>query len=59
MLPMEGSLIDIVFEKLPALNSLVIGRFRVLRYDESRSMYLIQLIETRQEDDKHGNSKEP
>lgn len=57
-MPGQGDLFDVVIDKIPDINKLVVARFRVLKRYEDRDIYVIQCIDVRQEGKKNEARKE-
>lgn len=57
-MPNQGDLFDIVIDKVPDTKKTIVARFRVVKRDTDRDMFLIQCIDVRQEDDKSETRKE-
>jgi hypothetical protein len=55
-MPEQGNLIDIPIDEVEGIK--IIARFRVIKRDEKRDLYLMQVIDVRQERLEDENSKE-
>lgn len=54
-MPEQGNLIDIPIDEVEGIK--IIARFRVIKRDEQRDLYLMQVIDVRQERPEDENSK--
>lgn len=55
-MPEQGNLIDIPIDEVEGVT--IVARFRVIKRDEKRDLYLMQVIDVRKERPEDENSKE-
>lgn len=48
-MPKEGDLLDIKVDEIASIKKNVVARLRVLKRDETRDIYLMQVVDVRQE----------